>query len=766
MSKRRVYIGLILSYLIVFLLPLFINLFSLTEIAEDTQKRICESVQVNLEHVRDSMDDDFREIDDIVANLTSNSTIYYIATQMTISSKNVEYSKIKQAQEYIQALQVQTLVEEYYVYFHQPEMIISSGHVFLDEVSSRYLFQYNGIEADEWLMQMEETYNQYFYPEAMTLQNSSRQEMFLYVQSLITGTGNKGTFVFPIRSESIREQMEDYYIPDAGWAYIMDAEGKVIVSIPSDGGEFIPVSDELLSGKGGISEIELDGRQMELIYSVSDEVGLRYVAVIPRQYISSEVRIAMLRQIGMMGIVLFVGLCCISVLSWRRGRKITEIIQMIFNTDGGTGGKGEPSGHYDAMEYISESVRSLIDRNLKLKEDVKRQEPVTRNLLLERLLLGGVPRERMNQDLEKYGIIHGEASMLLFLFSIRESGGAELEAEESTVYKQLLDNDLQEMFSQRKYLCTMEMNTSSMILVLDRAYENLRTDITERLNGLYKKYQENYGMNLRIAVSSPCAEWNDISKAYDQVCELMEYGASQEKNILFYEEYRDRKDYYYFPVTLEERLINAVKTGNTGATHEQLRQVYTMNVLERDLSPSMMHFLVNNLQCTIFKILHGLGTNVEVDEKELNRRLDALSKEKELLSRFQQINRIFGLLSERVAEANQEGKSQIIKEIKEYIEANHADQSMSLTKIAENFGYASTYFSRIFKEQFGMNFTSYLENVRIDHVCTLLKTTDMTLEKIAGETGYNSAYVLRTAFKRLKGITPNEFRKQSRGGEK
>lgn len=763
MSKRRVYIGLILSYLAIFLLPLFINLFSLTEIARDTQESICESVQVNLEHVRDSVDDDFSEIDDIVANLTSNSNIYYIATQMTTESKNVEFSRIEQAQEYIQALQVQTLVEEYYVYFRQPEMIISSGHVFLDSASIQYLFQYNGMDTDEWLRQMEETYNQYFYPEAVTLQNTTRQEMFLYVQSLITGTGNKGTFVFPIRSEAIREQMEDYYIPDVGWAYVLDDEGKVIVSIPSDSGEFITVSDELLSGNGGIKEIMLDGRKMEMIYVASNEVGLRYVAVIPEQYISEEIRIAMLRQIGLIGMILLVGLCSISIISWRRGRKITEIIQMIFNTDGGTGGKGEPSGHYDAMEYISESVRSLIDRNLKLKEDVKRQEPVTRNLLLERLLLGGVPGERMNQDLEKYGIIHGEASMLLFLFSIRESGGVEPEAEESTVYKQLLNNDLQELFFQRKYLCTMEMNTSSMILVLDRAYENLRTDITERLNGLYKKYQENYDMNLRIAVSSPCTEWNDISKAYDQVCELMEYGASQEKNILFYEEYRDRKDYYYFPVTLEERLINAVKTGNTGATHDQLRQVYTMNVLERDLSPSMMHFLVNNLQCTIFKILHGLGTNVEVDEEELNRRLDALSKEKELLSRFQQINRIFGLLSEKVAEANQEGKSQIIKEIKEYIEVNHADQSMSLTKIAENFGYASTYFSRIFKEQFGMNFTSYLENVRIDHVCTLLKTTDMTLEKIAGETGYNSAYVLRTAFKRLKGITPNEFRKQSRG---
>ena len=65
---------------------------------------------------------------------------------------------------------------------------------------------------------------------------------------------------------------------------------------------------------------------------------------------------------------------------------------------------------------------------------------------------------------------------------------------------------------------------------------------------------------------------------------------------------------------------------------------------------------------------------------------------------------------------------------------------MSLTKIAETFGYANTYFSRLFKELFGMNFTSYLEKVRIEHACELLKM-DMTLEKIAELTGYNSGYV-------------------------
>ena len=36
-----------------------------------------------------------------------------------------------------------------------------------------------------------------------------------------------------------------------------------------------------------------------------------------------------------------------------------------------------------------------------------------------------------------------------------------------------------------------------------------------------------------------------------------------------------------------------------------------------------------------------------------------------------------------------------------------------------------------------------------------------TMEKIAEQTGYNSVYVMRTAFKRIKGMTPNEFRKLS-----
>jgi YesN/AraC family two-component response regulator len=100
--------------------------------------------------------------------------------------------------------------------------------------------------------------------------------------------------------------------------------------------------------------------------------------------------------------------------------------------------------------------------------------------------------------------------------------------------------------------------------------------------------------------------------------------------------------------------------------------------------------------------------------------------------------------------------------IEDYIKKNYHSSDMSLTKIADDFGFASTYFSKIFKELFQENFSAYLEKVRIEQVCILLKGND-TLERIAEQTGYNSVYVMRTAFKRMKGMTPNDFRKMNSG---
>ena len=183
-----------------------------------------------------------------------------------------------------------------------------------------------------------------------------------------------------------------------------------------------------------------------------------------------------------------------------------------------------------------------------------------------------------------------------------------------------------------------------------------------------------------------------------------------------------------------------------------------INVLERNIKPNMMHFLVNDLQCTLFRTLHGLSENIEIDEEEIYRCLEQLSNEKNILLRFKTINDLFRQICEKVHEKNCGTSDEQKEAIREYIMKNYSCSDLGLRKIADDFEYSSAYFSKLFKDLFQENFAVYLEKIRIEQVCMLLDGED-TMEKIAVKTGYNSVYVMRNAFKRVKGLTPNEYRK-------
>ena len=70
--------------------------------------------------------------------------------------------------------------------------------------------------------------------------------------------------------------------------------------------------------------------------------------------------------------------------------------------------------------------------------------------------------------------------------------------------------------------------------------------------------------------------------------------------------------------------------------------------------------------------------------------------------------------------------------------------------------------SRIFSEQFGASFRRTLAEIRIHNAEKLLERTDMSNEKIANRIGYNSVAAFFTAFRKIHGMTPGEYRHMSR----
>ena len=91
---------------------------------------------------------------------------------------------------------------------------------------------------------------------------------------------------------------------------------------------------------------------------------------------------------------------------------------------------------------------------------------------------------------------------------------------------------------------------------------------------------------------------------------------------------------------------------------------------------------------------------------------------------------------------------------------NNFRQELALDDIARYAGFTPTYFSRIFKEETGMNFKEYLNGIRFDYAKKLIRFSDMSITQICGECGFNDYANFTRHFKLRFGVSPTQYRKQ------
>ena len=102
-------------------------------------------------------------------------------------------------------------------------------------------------------------------------------------------------------------------------------------------------------------------------------------------------------------------------------------------------------------------------------------------------------------------------------------------------------------------------------------------------------------------------------------------------------------------------------------------------------------------------------------------------------------------------------KIALFKSVEQYITDN-LKEDLDLEKVAAKFNLSSFYFSRMFKEVVGYNFSDYINTIRIGESKKLLKNQSITIKEICYNVGYSDPNYFSKVFKKYEGISPTEFK--------
>ncbi len=98
-----------------------------------------------------------------------------------------------------------------------------------------------------------------------------------------------------------------------------------------------------------------------------------------------------------------------------------------------------------------------------------------------------------------------------------------------------------------------------------------------------------------------------------------------------------------------------------------------------------------------------------------------------------------------------------ISDVIHYVKENF-DGQFTLNELAGKCALNSSYFSRTFKQEVGIPLFEYINRLRVEKACHLLKISNSSIIEIAFSVGYNNVTFFNRYFKKIMNISPGEYR--------
>ncbi len=397
-----------------------------------------------------------------------------------------------------------------------------------------------------------------------------------------------------------------------------------------------------------------------------------------------------------------------------------------------------------------ELIENLAIINTKLhndKQDGYYTETITMALgkILRGILFQNINEQKINMYNEIYSLNLPWESYQILLIG-KDSN--DFEASKVEIYKiveEILDNKCE------RYL--LDINNYIGLIIKDYYFTKTNKLILEQL---CLDIKSECDIEIIIAVGQPVKELIDLKKAYQEVVNLFtkQFIYSSE-NVLYFNEHECNENKQIEDIDIEyivNKLYMAIDVYEKTYINDLLDRLKT-RLITHEMDESTIKVIYVNIYTLIYtKLMNKYSDIIKPITNKVNI-ISQIYKKETLQALDEYMKDLIYKICEGISVNNPDS---LLKRIVYYIDNNYK-YDITLSKLADIFGYNSTYLGKRFKKYTGLKFNKYLNNVRIIHAKRLLKE-GYKVQDVAKKVGYCDKDYFYLKFKKHEGISPSEYK--------
>jgi YesN/AraC family two-component response regulator len=304
---------------------------------------------------------------------------------------------------------------------------------------------------------------------------------------------------------------------------------------------------------------------------------------------------------------------------------------------------------------------------------------------------------------------------------------------------------------------TFELDDRRLVMLINQDQED-----TRKLQQVVHNIQSEVGKYLKLSISagiSTIGRQGECARLLQEAQLALDYRLiyGHQCIVLAEEIEQDQAQAYSFSASDEKVLIDALMLGRLDDIQEKYRRLIDR---AKQASIDGLHLALAHLA---FAIHAAVGTMETNSGQSLQHNFNLFIFELNQLETLADIENHFDQLFVQIVRKMEERKSSrhedMAQEVLRIVGANFASLQLSIDSIADDLGMSPAYLGRLFKKMTGQSVTDYINEVRMNSAKQLLLTTDNPIDEIARRVGYANSPYFYKVFKKMHGITPNEFKK-------